>query len=320
MALVIPFVAASKPSKKRPTPPSPSKRQPPAGDLQRLLSEGYQVHATTHYRVHAKDPTTGRRVGETLEVLYDGFFRIVPEETRPKAPQRPLEAFVVPDPDEFARLAATALHVDTPNAGEFGGFYDPNSQALFVLRGGIQATLHEGTHQLCDVSWLHQEDRDTWAKEGFADFMQWAYWEGKLYPGEPNPSWVVWTTRYRRAKEEGTLLSLRALVQLPGGRNILRQGLTLEQVAVAYTQSCALVHHLVIGDGGRRRAAFFAFLAGPVEEERGSALGEARVARVQRAFGSDLDVLQREMEGMVMTFPRNPSDVPPPGVARENPR
>lgn len=234
----------------------------PPEDPRKLLSPGYKILATTHYRVWNKDAETAAKVGAYLESLHAAFFAYVRPYARAAAPAAPLDAVLVADEAEYDTIARRVARVAR---GASGGFFDSRSGVLLLRRYGPFAPAHEGTHQLMHLSGVLATRADLWADEGFADYIAGGYGKAGFSIGRAHR---LRLENFRAARTRGLLLPVEKVVALGTEENFMNQGFTPEQVEVAYDQAWAIVHFLIEGEGGKNRARFFAYLRDANAENR----------------------------------------------------
>ena len=204
-------------------------------------------------------------------------------------PKDRLETYIMASRPQWVRLTQMLMR-DRASVYlriQRGGYAADGRGIYFDI--GIQDTLaisaHEGWHQYTQTTF--KEHLPIWLEEGIASYMEGFRWDSL----QNRAVFLGWANveRYdalRKAREDGTLMSLEALLVSEPSELIDRAG---DGALVYYAQVWALVHYLREADNGRHRRSLETLLsdaaAGRMNQTVRSRMGAESMA-VRRARSS----------------------------------
>jgi hypothetical protein len=229
-------------------------------------------------------PEVSKTIVEALEFAAAAFDAAFPG--APPVPEAgPGTIFVFREEDRFHQVAAFD-NIEQTRA-RLAGEYNPRDRLIYTWAGresppaavaGLVA--HEVTHHLVQQRLYGAGRRPPfWVTEGIAVLIQClepdapgkidlaAFQRGKLFKGPWR--WRAPADAYLDALGSGLRKG-----SLPSLRTLMGRDWTLD-VVLAYGTSWVLVHYLMTAEGGKHRAAFRSWMAGPDAEGDGASLALA---------------------------------------------
>ncbi len=243
---------------------------------------------TPHLRIYSARPLDlTLRVARLLERHDLAYRRLHAPVWKLKPPSSPLKVYFFADRKTYLDVAASEdPGNDAPDM--MGGFYLNSTKTLYLgatrqdeeEKGRRQTpelilhmAVHEMTHGLDDRV-VGMEGMPVWLLEGRAEYLAYAIRSDRVMPGFIG---IIESLSFRQDLA-GALEALR-----PGDVMKMTQGEFSQDGLRCYALSCAWVHFLYHGDGGRHAEGFRRFLAG--------CPGKSSPALLEKAVGplSDLE-------------------------------